>query len=416
MPRLKRSVSATLGAATLALTCGGHAGGILLPVGAGGAAAGPQRTELAPDVRERVLRIDRQNLSSVRDDVESAGAGRLLLNVADGAHLEVVVERSAPTRWGYSLSGRVAGSGVGFVTLVVHEEAVAGSIWTPKSEYELAFLGDGTHALRNVTNVTNEPAAQCSGTLPRAPSAASAVSHSRTDDGSVVSVVDILVVWTPAAEEYYGGEPQVLSRIEMLVAYTNDAFERSGALVALNLVGAEKVDYSESGRHSASLRSLVDPDDGQMDRVHDRRDTLGADLIYLLSAWGGGRAQVLGPYSVGAGTPRIFAHEVGHNFGVGHERHEFIGTRGPATHGHGFTTMSCDQTIMSFGTECYGGAYRPGLPFYASPWRYSPIDGRALGVTRFSKVRGARGPAEAVLTLNRNRDHVANYRPRRSVE
>ena len=406
-------VRGALGVAALALANGLHAAGLFLPVGAdgdvapaAGTAPARQGATMVSDAWERRVRIARHELTAARADVETAGAGRLLLNVRDGVRLDVDVERTSPTRWGYSLSGRAVGGSAGFVTLVVHEEAVAGSIWTPDSAYELAYLGGGVHALRDVTNA---PPAECGGALPselaaggRSGPSAQRGSADAADDGSVV---DILVVWTPEAEELRGGEPQTLSAIDMSVAYTNDAFERSGAFVFLNLVGAEKVDYSEESR-GIDLRRLVDPADGYMDGIHDRRNALGADLVYLLTArWSG---QASSQFAVGGGN--IFAHEVGHNFDILHERHEpIIGAR---SYRHGFTTRDCFRTIMSYGTECRG---RQWIPFYASPWRYS-FSGHALGVSRFSKERGARGPADAVLTLNRNRHRVANFRPSRNGE
>ena len=410
-----------LGAVALGLAGGIHAAGLFLPVGPAGAAADvapaagtvPARQGAAtvPDAWERRVRIARHELTAARADVETTGAGRLLLNVRDGVRLDVDVERTAPTRWGYSLSGRVVGGSAGFATLVVHGEAVAGSIWTPDSAYELAYLGGGVHALRDVTNA---PPAECGGALPselatggRSGPSAQRGGADAADDGSVV---DILVVWTPEAEELRGGEPQVLSGIDMLVAYTNDAFERSGAFVSLHLVGAEKVDYLEESK-GWDLSRLADPDDGHMDGIHDRRDALGADLIYLLTARGGGIASLSGSFATGGWDYRTFAHEVGHNFGILHERHEFIGG-----YKHGFTarTRNCFISIMSYGGECRLHRRRQ-MPFYASPWRYSS-SGHALGVARFSKKRGARGPADAVLTLNRNRHGVANFRPSRNGE
>ena len=416
-PPLKPWARGALGAAALALANGLHGAGLFLPVGADGDVApavgnlSAGRTALVVrDPWERRVRIARHELTIAHDDLQR-GEGRLLLNVRDGLRLNVVVERAAPTKFGYSLSGRVAGGNVGFVTLVVHEEAVAGTIWTPDSAYELNYLGGGVHALRDVTNT---PPAKCVGALSLGSSAADATGPGRTDDGGDDgSVVDILVVWTPAAEEEYGGaEPQVLSRIDMLVAYANDAFERSGAFVSLNLVGAEKVDYLETNR-GTDLDRLIAPDDGHMDGVHDRRDALGADLIYLLVDGGAGIAQNPGAFSIGHGWSKTFAHEIGHNFGIDHERHEFVGSGAVKTYQHGFTTGGCSPTIMSYGTTCYGRRFR-SVPFYASPWRYDLRDGRALGETRFAKERGALGPADAVLTLNRNRHRVANYRPSRS--
>ena len=415
-------VRAALGVCALMLTSGLHAASLFLPVdpaidGAltAKSASVERSTPVVPDAWERRVRVARQELTAARADVESGGAGRLLLNVRSGVRLDVVVERTAATKWGYSLSGRVAGRIVGFVTLVVHENAVAGSIWTPDSAYELTYLGGGVHALREVTNA---PAVTCSGALSSVFSSANATHRTKdSDDGSVV---DILVVWTPEAEDEYGGaKPQVLSRISHLVAYTNDAFERSGAFVALNLVGAEQVDYLEtdSGNwfvdSSTDFDRLIVPDDGHMDDVHDRRNTLGADLVYLLTRRSGGQASSSG-FTTGGGTAWVFAHEVGHVFGVAHDRYE----SGVLAYQHGFTTLTtrgCVRTIMSYNTDC-DVSVGISWPMYASPWRYSPRFGLPLGVTRFSKERGTRGPADAVLTLNRNRHRVANFLPTRAGE
>ena len=350
------------------------------------------------------MRIARQELAAARDDVEIAGAGHLLLNVKDSLRLDVAVGRTTPTRWGYSLSGHVAGGGAGFVTLVVHEEAVAGSIWTPESSYEISYLGDGVHTLRDVTNA---PPLECGGALPPESSSADVATQSGTDDGSVV---DILVVWTPEAKEEWGGTSQVLSRIDLLVAWTNDAFERSGAFVALDLVGAEQVDYVEADRLVTNLGRLANPNDGFMDGVHDRRDALGADLVYLLTKVGPGIANLSGAFGTGYGQGGLFAHEIGHNFGLLHERYQSWG----GAYAYGFTTGHCSTTIMSYGVECLGRRRLP--PLYASPWRYDPRSGRALGTTRFSKERGVRGPADATLVLNRNRHLVAKFRPSRGSE
>lgn len=281
--------------------------------------------------------------------------------------------------------------------MVVHEKAVAASIWTPNFAYELNYLGDGIHALKDVTNA---PPVECAGAAPVKMPAADTAGQAGTDDGSVV---DVLVVWTPAKEEGAGGETQMLSVVDLMLASTNDAFERSGALVSLNLVGAERVDYSEVDR-STDISRLVDPDDGHMDEVHDRRDALGADLVHL-------QAEVAGGVASGAAfSINAFAHEVGHNFGIRHERGEFTGTLGAGAYEFGFTTASCTRTWMSYGMTC--PFFVKFLPFYGSPWRYG-VTGRALGVSRFSKERGLHGPADAVLTLNRNRHRIANLRPSR---
>ena len=418
---LSRMNRTLVSVAAAALASGIHAAGLFLPAGPASAIAdvapmakaAPARRSAAtvPDAWERRVRVARHELAAARADVEGTGAGRLLLNVRDGVRLDVAVERTAPTMFGYSLSGRVAGGAaqVGFVTLVVHDEAVAGSIWTPDATYELSYLGGGVHALRDVTNA---PPVECGGAVPAESSALDTAVQASPDDTDYGSVVDVLVVWTPAAEEEVGGEASILSVIDFDFAYANDAFERSGALVSLNLVGAERVDYLQTDIR-ADLARLATPDDGHMDRVHHLRDALGADLVHLRAAdydYEGAGAQGIA-YSPGAFSINALAHEVGHNFGLLHDRGDSFVQAG---YNYGFTTVSCQGTIMSYGTGCPPGS--PSAPYYASPWRHVPNAGRVLGVSRFSKKRGLHGPADAVLTLNRNRHWIANLRPSRNGE
>ena len=417
---LARWVCASLGTVALALAGASHAGALFLPASATAdvasaakAAPGRRSTAGVADAWERRVRIARHELVAARADVETAGAGRLLLIVRDGVRLDVAVERTTPTRWGYSLSGRVVGGSAGFATLVVHDEVVAASIWTPSASYELLPLGSGVHALRDVTNSKLE----CGGMLPAEPN--TAVAPYSADSGHGVddrAVVDVLVVYTPAAEERVRGwtaSPDAarawIEAFNILgITAANDALERSGARIHLNLVGIEKVDYEAENAEADSgvLRSA---------EVKALRDRRGADLVHATvgCCFGASGTDGLSFLTAGSGSILV-AHEIGHNFGILHERHEFAGSEGTHGYRHGFTTEGCDSTIMSYHKECFLRGHTQ--PFYASPWRYSPRGGRALGVARFSKERGARGPADAVLTLNRNRHRVANLRPSRNGE
>ena len=405
-----------------------HAAGVFLPVDAtvgraglaahAGTGAGRQA---AGQAWERRVRVDRSALERARHEVEYAGGGRLLLNVRAGMELDVHVERSAATAWGYSLSGRLGAGSVGFVTLVVHDEAVAGSIWLPHASYEIRYLGRGVHALRDVTRRAAfecENAPRSSLAVPDRDAQSSTGAHSAD-----VAVVDILALWNNDYLEYdlFEGPYEqrkagVRAMIDLAVAYTNDAFERSGAFISLNLVGSVPVEYPNVGIRG-ELAMLADPSDGHMDDIHPLRELVGADLVYLFtSTWGGGLAG--GEFSIG--SPGAFSHEIGHVFSVWHERSESPGL-GSA---HGFTLYSgrhCYSTIVANGLGCYGErragrqSTSSGVPFYASPQRYLPMDGSPLGVSSFSKERGPRGPADAVTTLNRHRHFVANIRPSRAA-
>lgn len=388
------------------------ASALFVPVtalGTSGAVAG------AP--KERLVRIGRNELASVRDQVASRGTGSLVLNVDAGLELGVAVERTSQTRWGYSLSGRIDGPTVGFVTLVVHEEAVAGHIWTPNATYELLPIGDGIHAWRDIRD---QPAFECGGMMSELDTI-----DGVADDAADQSVVDILVVYTPAAEERVRGwtssDAAARTWIEafnsMAIALTNDAFERSGAFISLNLIGIEKVGY-EAGSPAEDWLVL------RSEEVQDLRDDLGADLVHAAVGCCYGAAVGDGLSFLTAGSNSIFvAHEIGHNFDLSHERSQWQSNWSityPRQYQHGYVALRgsrCTSTIMAYGESCATTRLaRDSVPLFSSPASFHPADGTRLGMSRFNSSIGADGPADAVLHLNRVRGAVSAFRSRRSSD
>ena len=420
MRHVKRAIWPAFAGFIVALSMWADGAELFLPA----ATAPGQNGTVAGARKEELVHIADNQLADVRDRVASLGAGRLLLNVDAELELGVAVERTSPTRWGYSLSGRIDHPTVGFVTLVVHDEAVAGAIWTPDASYEIVHLGGGVHAVREVA----EDGHNCGGAVAASrtqPLVLPENAHAAEEN----TVVDVLVVWTPQREEEAGGEDAVRAEIELGVAYTNAAFERSGAFVSLNLVGAEPVtDYEEPGgridddweKNKRDIERLIDPSDGHMDGVHGRRDALGADLVSLTMHRRGGRGQIVGAFSVTSSNLRTVAHEFGHNFGLQHERAQWLSdfsTTYPGHYQHGYVALNdarCSWTIMAYGTLCAsrrGSSHR--VPFFSSPALFNPIDGARLGTSRFGDRRGADGPADSTLHLNRVRDTIARFKRRR---
>ena len=407
---LKRTVLAVFASITAVLGICADAADLFVPIATSsiepnGAVSG--------GTKERLVRIGRKQLASVRDQVASRGTGRFVLNVDADFELGVAVERTTRTRWGYSLSGRIDDPTVGFVTLVVHDEVVAGHIWTPNATYELLPIGDGIHAWRDLKD---QPAFECGGTMSEL-----GTFDRVAEDAADHSIVDILVVYTPAAEERVRGwtSSPAAARMwieafnNMGIALANDAFERGGAFVSLNLIGIEKVDY-EAGSLEEDWLVL------RSDEVQDLRDNLGADLVHATVGCCYGAAVGNGFSYLTAGSDSIFvAHEVGHNFGLSHERSQWQSNRSityPRLYQHGYVTLRgsrCTGTIMAYGELCAG---RPGdqVPLFSSPASFHPADGARLGMSRFSNRRGADGPADAVLHLNRTRGSIAGLKPRRS--
>ena len=237
-------------------------------------------------------------------------------------------------------------------------------------------------------------------------------------------MVDILVLWTPALEAVLGGESRVKLSIELNIAYTNDALERSGALISLNLVGTARVEIHE-------VNPFEVLEDEVLARVHaiERADTLGADFISVFSTGhpislaGGTRGTPVSVFN----SPRVaasstFAHEIGHNLGLAHDRGTHLSPNYSYNGGYvsveaHYALTRCYATIMAYETRCLAaGLQHKRVPYYSTRSRYHPATGTPIGVSRLSRIRGWDGPADAVLAINLNRHRSANVRPRSATQ
>ena len=413
--------------------------GVLLPLTAADAAAftplsvvpdaGQGSGRMGSPANGWLVRVDRRRLFQVIHAAARNGSGRLVLKVADDLAFDVVVERTKRTLSGHSLSGRLEGVAGSAVTFAAQAEVVMGTVWTPQAAYEMVPLKDGVHVFREVDRSArprlSEPVRAEGGWGELRPVEQAA------EDGE--STVDVLVLWTPRALQNAGGEAQMRTGIDLAVAWANDAYERSGAEVRLNLVGAEQVDYVEAGGGSEpdsdtslDLDRLANPSDGFMDGAHTRRDALGADLVSLLTGVGNfsgiallpGSFTVVGAYedwsSYGVGS--VFAHELGHNMGLSHDRYLVLGAgdEGLLPFSYGYVNKlafqpnaaqeDCWLTIMSYHNRCteagFGG-WSTVVPYFSTPDLLYPDDeGAPLGVPKSSDEPGADGPADAVYALN----------------
>ena len=241
---------------------------------------------------------------------------------------------------------------------------------------------------------------------------------------AAMSEIDIAVFYTPAARRIAGGTAEMEAMIDLKIADTNQVYVNSGVNQRLFLVAREEVEYTESESPFKDINRLVSTSDGQMDEVHAIRDRAGADLVHLIADRAGGVANLAGAFGVSCATCnfRIFAHELGHNMGLLHDRHDTPRSNSfPYNHGYVNQRAFADGapasvrwlTIMAVGTQCgNAGVSCSGILRFSNPNQTHLGD--PLGVPGEERTTGVNGPADAVRTLNLTRHSVASFRPRAS--
>lgn len=401
-------------------------------VGANGRNAPPAMNALPIGAPRRLVRVNRAQLEQAQRLVERRGSAALPLNLFDDAVLQVVFERRAPTRSGYSLAGRVADPPGGRVVLVVNGEVLAGAVWTPSASYRIRSRGPGLHEVERVHPSSRLPLAE-----PHIPSlggrAEQAEAAAETQDGD--AEIDVLVLWTATARRLVGGLRPMQAKVDLMVAVANDAYAVGGVAQRLRLVGAAEIDYEDSTVDD--IDRLPVPDDGFLDELQELRDSHAADLVSLIVKFEVGGVATLMAELTPAFAPLafsmvdvrardvIFAHELGHNMGLQHDRY-VVPTDIPAgvkvalfPYSFGYVNQRafsgaspCWHTIMAYPTQCEDAGLEPvQLPRFSNPnQNHPPADGDPLGAPLDRPVIGWDGPAHAVRSLNEARHVVAGFR------
>ena len=234
--------------------------------------------------------------------------------------------------------------------------------------------------------------------------------------------IDVAVFHTPAAREEAGGTAAIAAVIDLMVAETNQAYAESGVNHRLRLVERSEVQYAETGDSYVDSDRLRNPADGHMDEVHAVRDQVGADLVHLIAnnTDVSGLADTPGPFgltrhSAGGGT---FAHELGHNLGLLHDRNPAYDQPAHPAYGYvnqpglapGAAQSRRWSTIMAYQAQCSRAYTRcPRLLRFSNPRQH--YNGDPLGVPH-GAGSGVIGAADAAAVLNVTAPMVALWRDR----
>jgi len=225
-----------------------------------------------------------------------------------------------------------------------------------------------------------------------------------------VSLISVLVLYTPQAAAGAGGTAAILGQINEAVVEANTVFQNSRVNARVWLVKAAEINYAESGSAATDLARLQSGSNSVFAAAHKLQDQSAADLVCLITETGndwdfyglqGPSAEnafsiLRQPYLTGL---NYFPVTLSFNFGCQLER-AYADSAAAFPYAYGYTFWDPDDSTDYSTVEAFSAER---LPFFSNP--DIQYDGVAAGIPA-----GLEGAADNARVLNQTAPIVAAFR------
>lgn len=344
----------------------------------------------------------------------------LYLPMPDGSQLnaQITSVKKAPNG-DLSVIGDIDGSGM--LVLTLGKYATFGSIETQNQRYSIYQSSPDRLILSNLVanskfNLKNDyllPPADAN-TPPSRPKTAQNQLRTAEQASMEVSIIDFLVVYSPEFAAVFMNSP--VTRINQLITFTNQALARSGVLMEFRLVEARQLNFDNSASVETTLNAATDGS-GSFSSLPQLRNQFGADMVAVLHgntnnsafglAWVNGNSADFAFSSTNisvACCDSVFAHEIGHNLGSGHE-HAAVNPSAPSPCDSPFRDYACGHGNPTSGW----GTIMSRLNDQAAGFRFSNLNSDCLGEP-CGIPAGQPNPADNRRAFNESRILIENFR------
>ncbi len=376
-------------------------------------------------VRGRVVQPDLNAIADLAAKTIEGEKPHFVVDLFAGLELEAepMTAERRPSG-GTTLIARLTGVEMGTAVLTIEAGVLAATVAYPGGNFLVTQQSDGTYRVAEIDQSKFPP--ESPPLVPRinappAPSAGTSAFDVPIDSGRLI---DVMVVWTAAAETAQGGAPAMALLAQAAIDNANAAYLNSGIAQRVRLVWKQAITYTETascaltggGTGTDPFQCALDAVTyGKIANVDTLRNTYGADLVslfiadtsfcglaWLLNSTNGDAAHGFSVVNgqLCAAANWSFAHEAGHNMGANHDP-----TTDPSpglfAYSHGYSSPNGNwRTVMAYPGTCPAPGPCNRIAYFSNP-NVGYTDGLAMGTANVSNN---------ALTLNKSAKAVARYR------